>query len=51
MLLRITGLTDAEASARLGIASGGLSYWVAAVRECFEEAGILIGHDSTRHMP
>jgi glyoxylase-like metal-dependent hydrolase (beta-lactamase superfamily II)/8-oxo-dGTP pyrophosphatase MutT (NUDIX family) len=47
MLLRVTGLTDAAASAQLGITEGGLAYWVAAVRECFEEAGILIGHDNT----
>ena len=32
------GLNDREASARLQIDSGGLSYWVAAIRECFEEA-------------
>jgi 8-oxo-dGTP pyrophosphatase MutT (NUDIX family) len=37
-----TGLDDAEASRRLGIASGGLAYWVAAIRESFEEAGILL---------
>lgn len=36
-----SGLTDAEASRRLGVASGGLAYWVAAIRESFEEAGIL----------
>lgn len=36
------GLTDAEASAQLGIASGGLAYWVACIRECFEEAGVLL---------
>jgi 8-oxo-dGTP pyrophosphatase MutT (NUDIX family) len=36
------GLTDAEASQRLGLASGGLAFWVAAVRECFEEAGVLL---------
>ncbi|HWE70019.1 MAG TPA: hypothetical protein VG205_06635 [Acidimicrobiales bacterium] len=36
------GRTDAEASALLGIASGGLAYWVAALRECFEEAGVLL---------
>ena len=42
---RVVGLADGEASARLGIASGGLAYWVAAVRECFEEAGILIACD------
>ena len=42
VLRRVHGLDDAEASARLGLDSGGLAYWVAAVRECFEEAGILL---------
>lgn len=42
------GLTDAEASGLLGIPAGGLAYWVAAVRECFEEAGVLLArHAST----
>jgi 8-oxo-dGTP pyrophosphatase MutT (NUDIX family) len=36
------GLTDAVASDLLGVDSGGLAYWVAALRECFEEAGVLI---------
>src|SRR4051794_1972798 len=36
------GLDDAAASARLGIEHGGLAFWVAAVRECFEEAGGLL---------
>jgi len=36
------GPSDAEASAELGLPSGGLAYWVAAARECFEEAGILL---------
>ena len=36
------GRTDAEASAVLGVESGGLAYWVAALRECFEEAGVLL---------
>ena len=36
------GHGDASASARLGIDRGGLAYWVAAVRECFEEAGVLL---------
>ena len=36
------GLDDATASAALGIDHGGLAYWVAAVRECFEEAGLLL---------
>jgi 8-oxo-dGTP pyrophosphatase MutT (NUDIX family) len=36
------GLDDATASARLGIEHGGLAFWVAAVLECFEEAGVLL---------
>lgn len=36
------GRSDAEASAVLGIGAGGLAYWVAAVRESFEEAGVLL---------
>lgn len=34
--------TDAEASVTLGVDRGGLAFWVAAVRECFEEAGVLL---------
>ena len=40
------GLDDATASARLGIDAGGLAFWVAAVRECFEEAGVLLARQS-----
>ena len=40
------GLSDPEASAVLGIPSGGLAFWVAAVRECFEEAGVLLARHS-----
>lgn len=36
------GRTDAEASAVLGVESGGLAFWVAALRECFEEAGVML---------
>ena len=36
------GPSDAEASVALGLASGGLAWWVAAARECFEESGILL---------
>ncbi len=39
------GLDDAAASAKLGVAQGGLDYYVAAVRECFEEAGLLFAND------
>jgi len=35
-------ISDAAASARLGLAEGGLDYWVAAVRETFEEVGLLL---------
>lgn len=42
------GLTDAHASSLLGIANGGLAYWVACIRECFEEAGVLLArHESS----
>ncbi len=44
------GRNDAEASERLGIESGGLAFWVAAVRECFEEAGLLLACDAAGDM-
>ena len=36
------GVTDAAASAQLELPAGGLAFWVAAIRECFEEAGVLL---------
>jgi 8-oxo-dGTP pyrophosphatase MutT (NUDIX family) len=36
------GLSDAAASELLQLPSGGLAFWVAAIRECFEEAGVLL---------
>lgn len=36
------GLRDDRASQLLQIPTGGLAYWVAAIRECFEEAGVLL---------
>jgi 8-oxo-dGTP pyrophosphatase MutT (NUDIX family) len=36
------GRTDEDASDLLGVDCGGLAYWVAAIRECFEEAGVLL---------
>ena len=36
------GLDDAAASEILGIEHGGLAYWVAAIRENLEEAGLLL---------
>ncbi|HEY0676093.1 MAG TPA: hypothetical protein VGD25_07765 [Immundisolibacter sp.] len=41
-----SGLDDAQASARLGIAGGGLAFYLAAIRECFEEAGVLLAADA-----
>ena len=38
----VTGLDDATASRILGVASGGLASFVAAARELFEEAGLLL---------
>lgn len=40
------GLDDASASERLGLEQGGLAWLVAAVRECFEEAGVLLARSS-----
>src|SRR5690606_15821187 len=36
------GFDDGLASRILGVERGGLGYWVAAIRECFEEAGLLL---------
>jgi 8-oxo-dGTP pyrophosphatase MutT (NUDIX family) len=40
------GLDDTRASERLGLPSGGLAHYVAAVRECFEECGVLLACDA-----
>ena len=40
------GLDDQHASGLLEIPSGGLAYWVAAIRECFEEAGVLLARST-----
>ena len=36
------GLDDAAASNDMGLSEGGLDYYVAAIRECFEESGLLL---------
>ena len=38
----IRGLDDVAASRRLGVPAGGLAFWIAAVRESFEEAGVIL---------
>jgi len=40
------GLDDATASRALGLQRGGLAHWIAAIREAFEEAGILLAYDA-----
>jgi 8-oxo-dGTP pyrophosphatase MutT (NUDIX family) len=49
LVSRLTGITPAAAQARLGLADDAnppaIAYWVAAVREAFEETGILVGRD------
>ncbi len=50
--VHVLGWDDAGASARLALAEGGLDYLVAAVRECFEEAGLLFACPAlTAHQP
>lgn len=39
------GPDESAANKALGIAAGGLAYWTAAIRECFEEAGMLLACD------
>ena len=41
-----TGLDDEAASKRLTVERGGLAHYVAAIRECFEEAGVLLAYDA-----
>ena len=50
-LARVVGADDAAASAELGLAAGGLLRRVAAVRECFEEAGILLARAAPTRAP
>jgi len=40
------GRDDVEASSLVGVDRGGLSFWVAAIRESFEEAGLLLARDA-----
>lgn len=38
------GLSDDDASSQLALPDGGLRYWVTAIRECFEECGVLLAY-------
>lgn len=45
------GCDDAAASRRLGVEAGGLDFHVAAIRECFEECGLLFAVDDRGAAP
>jgi len=51
LLARCPDRDDAGASELLGLGSGGLGYWVAAVRETFEEAGVLLARTAATGAP
>jgi 8-oxo-dGTP pyrophosphatase MutT (NUDIX family) len=39
---QVSGCTEENANRLLGLPAGGLRYWVTAIRECFEECGVLL---------
>lgn len=39
---QVSGCSEAHANRLLGLPAGGLRYWVTAIRECFEECGVLL---------
>lgn len=44
------GLSDQQASHQVGLESGGLRFWVAAIRECFEECGVLLAKQAGQQL-
>ncbi len=50
MLDLVHGLRSEEADERLGI-DGALRFWVAAIRESFEEGGVLLARDAATDLP
>ncbi|SFU74204.1 MBL fold metallo-hydrolase [Halomonas korlensis] len=47
----MTGIGDASISQTMSLDEGGADYLIAAVRECFEEAGLLLAVDRQGRMP
>lgn len=45
-----SGLGSAEANRTLRVEQAGLAYWIAAIRECFEESGLLLARDESAQM-
>src|SRR5437588_474072 len=46
LLGRCHGRDDSSASTQLGMHTGGMGFWVAAIRETFEEAGVLLARSA-----
>jgi 8-oxo-dGTP pyrophosphatase MutT (NUDIX family) len=46
LLERCHGRDDSAASTQLGLHAGGMGFWVAAIREAFEEAGVLLARSA-----
>ena len=46
---RCLGLDEAQARSLLQTQEGALGYWIAAIRECFEESGLLLAQDAQGH--
>ena len=46
LLGRCHGRDDSSASTQLGMHAGGMGFWVAAIRETFEEAGVLLARSA-----
>ena len=55
LVARLDGLSAGDASERLGLAPDAdppaLAYYIAAIREAFEETGILVGRDADGEAP
>lgn len=48
--LHAAGVKDTEISHTMSLSEGGADYMLAAVRECFEEAGVLVAMDADRQL-
>ncbi len=48
---RCIGITDSEASKNLELDEGGIAFYVAAIRECYEEAGIMLMSPNPHRSP
>ena len=46
----VSGCSEGEANRLLGLPAGGLRYWVTAIRECFEECGVLLARREGRFL-